>query len=440
VKTNLYFATLVSALGGFLFGFDTAVISGTTSFITPYFALTDLTLGFTVAIALIGTIIGSIVVGKPADKYGRNAMLKITALFYMACAIGCGLAPNWYVLLFARFLGGLAVGAASVVAPMYIAEISPAETRGRMVAFSQLNIVLGVLVAFFSNYLLVDIGPTNWRWMFGVQFFPALLFFLLLYFIPASPRWLVRKRRPAEAKAVLLRLGLPDVDKQILEIQQSLQSESGQVKTPIFQRKYRIPVLAAVLLGIFNQLSGINVIMYYAPMIFEKTGLSSSDAVQQAVIIGVTNLVFTVLAMAVIDKLGRKTLLLIGSVGMSVFLAMVGRVFLLQHFGGYGVLIYILGYIAFFAFSQGAVIWVFLAEIFPNKIRARGQAMASFILWITNAVISWLFPSVLNAVGGGAAFLFHSAMMMIQFFFVWRALPETRGVSLEELERRRVKE
>lgn len=439
MKTNLYFATLVSALGGFLFGFDTAVISGTTSFITPYFALTDLTLGFTVAIALIGTIIGSIVVGKPCDIYGRNAMLKITAVLYMVCAVGCGLAPNWYVLLFARFLGGLAVGAASVAAPMYIAEISPAETRGRMVAFSQLNIVLGVLVAFLSNYLLVDIGPTNWRWMFGVQFFPALLFLILLYFIPSSPRWLVRKGRVEDAKNVLVRLGMPDVEKQMAEIKQSLASETAQVKTPIFQRKYRIPVVAAILLGIFNQLSGINVIMYYAPMIFEKTGLSTGAAVQQAIMIGLTNLVFTVLAMLVIDKLGRKTLLLIGSVGMSVFLAMVGRAFLLQQFGGYGVLMYILGYIAFFAFSQGAVIWVFLAEIFPNKIRARGQAMASFILWITNALISWFFPAVLTAVGGGKTFMFHSSMMLLQFFFVWRALPETRGVSLEELERRLVK-
>lgn len=440
MNRNVLFATLVSALGSFLFGFDTAVISGTTSFITPYFQLTEWSLGFTVSVALIGTIFGSLLIGRPTDIYGRNKMLIVTAVLYALSALGCGIAPDWSTLLWSRFIGGLAVGGASVVAPMYIAEIAPARSRGLLVAFSQLNIVVGILAAFFSNYVLVDIGPTNWRWMFGVEVFPALLFLFLLFFIPPSPRWLVKKGRFQEAEAVLQKLGVQDWPQQLQAIKASLQEESSQGKTRVFQHKYRIPLIAAILLGIFNQLSGINVVMYYAPMIFEKTGLSSGAAVQQAVAVGVTNFIFTILAMAVIDRLGRKLLLLIGSIGMSIFLALVGRVFLSQNFSGYGILIYLLCYIAFFAFSQGAVIWVFLAEIFPNRIRAQGQAIASFAVWTANAITSLLFPIMLARIGGGTTFLFYSAMMLLQFFFVWRMLPETKGVSLEELEKMLVKE
>ena len=440
MNRNVLFATLVSALGSFLFGFDTAVISGTTSFITPYFQLNEWSLGFTVSVALLGTIFGSLFIGKPADVYGRNKMLIVTAVLYAISSLGCGMAPDWYMLLLSRFVGGLAVGGASVVAPMYIAEIAPAESRGRLVAFSQLNIVVGILAAFFSNYMLVDIGPHNWRWMFGIQVIPSLLFFFLLFFIPASPRWLVKKRRYEEAEAVLKKLRVKNWPEQLQAIKESLKEESSQVKTRMFQRKYRIPVLAAILLAIFNQLSGINVIMYYAPMIFEKTGLSSGAAVQQAVAVGVTNFIFTILAMLVIDHLGRKILLLIGSIGMSVFLALVGRVFISQDFSGYGILIYLLCYIAFFAFSQGAVIWVFLSEIFPNKIRAQGQAVGSFTVWVANAVTSLLFPILLVKIGGGTTFMFYSAMMLVQFFFVWRMLPETKGISLEELEKKLIKE
>jgi sugar porter (SP) family MFS transporter len=436
MKKHLYFATLVSALGGFLFGFDTAVISGTTKFITQTFHLTDWSLGFTVSIALVGTILGSLFVGKPCDAYGRNRMLSVTAVLYFVCGVGCGLAPNWFVLLFSRFLGGLAVGGASVVAPMYIAEIAPAESRGRLVAFSQLNIVLGILAAFFSNNLLVGTGQDNWRWMFGVQALPAAVFFLLVFFIPPSPRWLVKKHRVGEAEDVLRKVGARDVKKQLGEIVESLQEEVGQEKPRLFQRRYRFQILAAVMLAVFNQLTGINVIMYYAPMIFEKTGLSTDAAVHQAVVIGLTNFIFTILAMSVIDKLGRKTLLLIGSVGMSAALALVGRTFHTQNFGGTGILVYLVGYIAFFAFSQGAVIWVFLSEIFPNRVRAQGQALGSFTHWIMNAIISFVFPTVLSVLGGGNTFFFYSFMMVLQFFFVLKVLPETKGVSLEELERK----
>jgi MFS transporter, SP family, xylose:H+ symportor len=436
MKKHLYFATFVSALGGFLFGFDTAVISGTTRFITDTFDLTNVSLGFTVSIALVGTILGSLLVGRPCDVYGRNRMLSVTAVLYFICGVGCGLAPNWYVLLFSRFLGGLAVGAASVVAPMYIAEIAPAESRGRLVAVSQLNIVLGILAAFFSNTLLVGAGPDNWRWMFGVQALPAAVFFILIFFIPSSPRWLVKRNRIDEAGEVLRKVGGRDVPKQLAEIVESLKEEVGRGKPRLFQRRYRFHIMAAVMLAVFNQLTGINVIMYYAPMIFEKTGLSTDAAVQQALVIGLTNFIFTIIAMSVIDRLGRKTLLLIGSVGMSAALALVGRAFYTREFNGPGILIYLVAYIAFFAFSQGAVIWVFLSEIFPNRIRAQGQALGSFTHWIMNAFISFAFPTVLATLGGGNTFLFYSLMMIVQFFFVWKVLPETKGVSLEELERK----
>jgi sugar porter (SP) family MFS transporter len=436
MNRNLLFATVVSALGSFLFGFDTAVISGTTKFITEYFSLTDTTLGITVSIALWGTVIGSIVIGKPGDVFGRRAMLSTCGVLYFISAIGCAVAESWYVLLFSRFLGGLAIGAASVMAPMYIAEIAPGRLRGRLVAVAQFNIVIGILVAFFSNYLLVDIGANNWRWMFGVMAFPAALFFLLLFFVPESPRWLVKRQLVDKARSVLQKVGAENLESELTDIVNSLKEEFGQGVTKLFQKKYRFPIICAVLLAVFNQLSGINVIMYYAPLIFEKAGASTNAAMLQAVAVGVTNLVFTIVAMFFIDKLGRKTLLLIGAVGMFVSLAGAAFHYYFENlFSGVGIVIFIVGFIAFFAFSQGAVIWVFLAEIFPNKVRAKGQALGSFTHWIMNALIGLVFPVVLSALGGGTVFMFFAVMMIPFFFFVWKMMPETKGKSLEELER-----
>jgi sugar porter (SP) family MFS transporter len=436
MNRNLLFATVVSALGSFLFGFDTAVISGTTKFITEYFSLTDATLGMTVSIALWGTVIGSIVIGKPGDVFGRRVMLSTCGVLYFTSAIGCAVAESWYVLLFSRFLGGLAIGAASVMAPMYIAEIAPGRLRGRLVAVAQFNIVIGILVAFFSNYLLVDIGANNWRWMFGVMAFPAALFFLLLFFVPESPRWLVKQQLVDKARSVLQKVGAENLESELTDIVNSLKEEFGQGVTKLFQKKYRFPIMCAVLLAVFNQLSGINVIMYYAPLIFEKAGASTNAAMLQAVAVGVTNLVFTIVAMFFIDKLGRKTLLLIGAVGMFVSLAGAAFHYYFENlFSGVGIVIFIVGFIAFFAFSQGAVIWVFLAEIFPNKVRAKGQALGSFTHWIMNALIGLVFPVVLSALGGGTVFMFFAVMMIPFFFFVWKMMPETKGKSLEELER-----
>lgn len=436
MNRNLLFATVVSALGSFLFGFDTAVISGTTKFITEHFNLTDATLGLTVSIALWGTVVGSIAVGKPGDLFGRKKMLMACGALYFISALGCGTASGWTVLLISRFLGGLAIGAASVMAPMYIAEISPGRLRGRLVAVAQFNIVFGILVAFFSNYLLVGSGADNWRWMFGVMSVPSALFIILLFLVPESPRWLVKMSRVDEARDVLRKVGAADVESELGDIVSSLKEQSGQGTTRLMQRKYRFVIMCAVLLAIFNQLSGINVIMYYAPLIFEKAGASTNSAMLQAVAVGVTNMLFTIIAMFFIDKFGRKTLLLIGAVGM--FLSLAGAAFHYYDeslFGSTGVVVFIVGFIAFFAFSQGAVIWVFLAEIFPNKVRSKGQALGSFTHWIMNAIIGLSFPVALSAFGGGNVFMFFALMMIPFFFFVWRVMPETKGRLLEELEK-----
>ncbi len=436
MNKNLLFATVVSALGSFLFGFDTAVISGTTKFITQYFNLTDALLGITVSIALIGTVIGSIAVGKPGDVYGRRSMLSFCSLLYFISAFGCALSNNWYMLLGSRFIGGVGIGAASVMAPMYIAEISPGRLRGRLVAVAQFNIVFGILVAFFSNYLLVDTGVNNWRWMFGVMAVPAALFFLLLFLVPESPRWLVKKNLVDKARNVLQKVGAENVESELTDIVNSLKEETGHVSTKLFQKKYSFAIICAVLLAVFNQLSGINVIMYYAPLIFEKAGASTNSAMLQAVAVGVTNMIFTIIAMFFIDKLGRKTLLLIGAVGMCLSLAGAAFHYYDENlFGSTGVVVFIVGFIAFFAFSQGAVIWVFLSEIFPNRVRSKGQALGSFTHWIMNAIIGLVFPIVLTKFGGGNIFMFFSLMMIPFFFFVWKMMPETKGKSLEELER-----
>jgi len=436
LNKNLIFATIVSALGSFLFGFDTAVISGTTKYITQFFNLTDSTLGITVSIALVGTVIGAIAVGKPGDIFGRRFILFICGAFYFLSAIGCAFATGWFFLLFSRFLGGLAIGASSVVAPMYIAEISPGKMRGRLVAVAQFNIVLGILVAFFSNYLLVNTGINNWRWMFGVEAIPAILFFILLFFVPESPRWLVKKSRINDAESVLTAVGTKNVASELADIVNSLKEEAGKIGTKLFQRKYKFAIICAVLLAVFNQLSGINVIMYYAPMIFEKAGANTNSAMLQAVAVGVTNMIFTIIAMFFIDKVGRKTLLLIGAVGM--FITLAGAAFNYYDetlFGNTGVVVFIIGFIAFFAFSQGAVIWVFLAEIFPNKVRSKGQALGSFTHWVMNAIIGLVFPVALTNFGGGNVFMFFSIMMIPFFIFVWKVMPETKEKSLEELEK-----
>ncbi len=444
MKRPLFSAAIIAALGGLLFGFDTAVISGTTTWLQEVYRLSSNGLGFTVASALIGTILGSVLAGRPSDVYGRRRTLIIIAVLYFASAIGSALAWDWYSFLFFRFLGGLGVGGASVVSPMYIAEISPARVRGRLVALTQFNIVFGMLLAYFSNYLIAQfqLGAVEWRWMFGVEAVPAAAFFFLLFLTPFSPRWLVAQGRAEEARTVLGNLGTDtgSVDREIQEIQASLALERHTLKEPLFQRSYRVPILLAVAIAVFNQLSGINALMYYAPHIFRMAGAAADSALLQAVAVGTTNLVFTMAALAVIDRFGRRNLMIVGSIGYIVSLASTAWAFYtfgteFNDFGSWVVLISLLVFIASHAFGQGAVIWVFLSEIFPNRIRARGQALGSFTHWFMAALISWTFP-VIAEFSGGHIFAFYSAMMVLQLVWVLRVMPETKGVPLEEIQKR----
>jgi sugar porter (SP) family MFS transporter len=434
VSGALVKSTVVAALGGLLFGFDTAVIAGTTAGLTAAFALTPGTLGLTVAIALIGTVLGSILAGIPGDRFGRRDSLRGLAVLYLISAIGCAFAWNWYALVFFRFIGGLAIGGSSVLGPMYIAEIAPAHMRGRLVGFFQFNVVAGILVAYLSNYLITlgAFGANEWRWMLGVSGIPALLFFFMLFTIPRSPRWLAQKSRLEEARAVLVAVGEKDVDAELADIVRSIDLEHGHGQEPLFQRKYAYPIFLAIAIGSFNQLSGINAILYYLNDIFALAGFNKVSGNLQAVLIGFTNLLATIAAMSIIDRVGRKTLLLIGSVGCVIALSGVAAVFLSHSHEQLLVWLLVL-FIASFSFSQGAVIWVFISEVFPNRVRAKGQSLGSFSHWFMNAIISFSFP-LMASHSKGAPFLFFAAMMAIQFFVVLVWFPETKGVSLEDMQ------
>jgi sugar porter (SP) family MFS transporter len=428
-------SSIVAALGGLLFGFDTAVIAGATGALTTQYGLNSYTLGLTVSSALFGTIIGALFGGIPGDVYGRRASLRITAMLYLVSALGCAFAFNWDFFVVSRFIGGLGIGASSVLGPMYIAEIAPPRKRGRLVGMFQFNIVFGILLAYFSNYVVgtMGLGDAEWRWKLGVPAIPAAIFLLLLLTIPESPRWLARQGRLAEAETVLREGGDENYRQDLSEIVASLDARHGGSDEPLFQRKYRFPIFLAVSIGMFNQFSGINAILYYLNDIFAKAGFTKVSADLQSVAIGATNLLFTVLAMSVIDKLGRKKLLLIGAVGTSVALGGVAAIFLS---GTHQELLVwcLVGFIAFFAFSQGAVIWVYLSEVFPTRVRAKGQSLGSFTHWIMNAAISFIFPT-LAAKSGGVPFLFFAAMMAVQFFVVLLVYPETAGKSLEEMQK-----
>lgn len=429
-------STIVAALGGLLFGFDTAVIAGTTHDLTVAYRLTPGLLGFTVASALYGTIIGAMLAGLPGDRYGRRDSLRIMAILYLVSALGCAFAWNWDALVAFRFIGGLGIGGSSVLGPMYIAEIAPAKWRGRLVGFFQFNIVFGILLAYFSNFVIgqMQFGLAEWRWELGVSAIPAALFFGMLFGIPRSPRWLVKKRRVDEARDVLKLSGEKDFEAELQEIVQSIDAEHGRGNEPLFTRKYRFPIFLAVSIAMFNQLSGINVILYYLNDIFAKAGFSKMSGDLQSVAIGATNLIATIIAMSIIDRVGRKKLLLIGSVGTAVCMAGVAGIFLTNTHDD--LLVWLLiGYIAFFAFSQGAVIWVFISEVFPNRVRAKGQSLGTFSHWFMNALISGIFP-LIAASSGGAPFVFFSLMMVLQFFVVLFLYPETKGVSLEQMQRK----
>ena len=443
-KPTLVLSAFVAALGGLLFGFDTAVISGTTHWLERTFDLTNFTLGFTVASAILGTITGAVIVGRPADRFGRRNVLFVLALLYLFSAIGSAMAQHWIPFLIFRFMGGIGVGGSSVVAPMYIAEITPARRRGRMVAMVQVNVVTGMLLAYLSNYLIstMALGDVEWRWMLGVEALPAFLFFILLFLIPLSPRWLVARGRIDEASRVLKKCGTDNmsVEAEIEEIRASLQQIQDRKEDSLFRRKYRIPVMLAVMIAVFNQLSGINAVLYYAPAIFRMAGAAESSAMLQSVAIGATFVVFTVLALSIIDRYGRKSLMIIGSLGYIISLAVTAWAFYtygtnFDKAGGTVVLISIMVFIASHSFGQGTVIWVFISEVFPNRVRARGQALGSFTHWTMAAIVSWTFP-VIADISGGHTFTFFALCMVAQLLWVIFIMPETKGMTLEEIQKK----
>ena len=437
---NLMKATLTGALGGLLFGFDTVVISGAIDALVKLYGLSPHEKGFTVAIGLIGTVIGALSAGVVGQKLGSRETLRITALLYIASAVGCGLAWGWSSFLVFRFIGGLGIGASSVLGPVYIAELSPAKWRGRLVAAFQLNVVFGIVVAYTSNYAIrtLHLGATEWRWQVGVAAFPAIVFGALLFGIPRSPRWSASKDRIDEALAVLKLIGEAEPEAELADIRLALAQEHASAHESVFQWKYRFPLFLAISIGAFNQLAGINAILYYLNDIFQAAGFSQISGDQQAIAIGATNFLFTLVGMSLIDKAGRKTLLLIGAAGTSTCLA--GVAWLYHTHSHPGALLWLLvTYIAFFSVSQGAVIWVYIGEVFPNSVRSKGQGVGSASHWFMNAVIALEFPVVVHSMSTATPFVFFSVMTVVQFFVVLFVYPETKGQTLEALQRRLVR-
>jgi len=440
LNRTLIGSTIVAALGGLLFGFDTVVISGAQTQLKQLFDLTGFSQGFLTASALIGTAIGALVAGKPGDAFGRVSALKGAAILYFATALGCAFAWDFWSLVSFRFLEGISIGASSVLGPLYLAEIAPTKWRGRLVAFFQFNVVFGILLAYFSNFLigLLHFGPVEWRWKLGIAALPAAGFWFFLYFIPQSPRWLVMKRRFEEARTVLVAIGEPAVDEELSAIRKSIHLEAGRAAEPLFRKAYALPIFLAWAVAMFNQFTGINALLYYLNQIFTMAGFDKVSGDLQSVAVGVTMLVFTMLGMVIIDHAGRRPLLLWGSIGMTPALAGVAWIF--QSGTHKDLLIWLLlVYIVFFSFGQGAVIWVYISEVFPNAVRAKGQALGSFTHWFMAMAVSWTFPIFAKDAGepgAGIPFFFFAAMMALQFFVVLKFFPETKGVALEDMEER----
>ncbi len=436
---HLMKATLTGALGGLLFGFDTVVIAGAIEALVKLYNLSPQRTGFTVGIGLIGTVAGALGAGVVGQKLGGREALRFTAVLYFISAIGCGLAWNWPAFVIFRFVGGLGIGASSVLGPVYIAELAPAKWRGRLVSIFQFNVVLGILVAYVSNYgvRLLQLGVTEWRWQVGVAAFPAIAFLALLYGIPRSPRWSASKNRIDEALAVLKMMGDPDPQAELADIRMALQQENASAHESVFRWKYRYPLFLAISIGAFNQLAGINVILYYLNPIFSMAGFSQISGYQQAIAIGATNFLFAMVGMSLIDKIGRKTLLLIGAAGTAICLSGVAWLFATHSHPGALVWLLVV-YIAFFSMSQGAVIWVYIGEVFPTSVRSKGQGVGSASHWIMNTIIALEFPVVVHYMNTETPFVFFAIMTVVQFLVVLFAYPETKGQTLEELQRRLV--
>ena len=430
---------LIASLAGFLFGFDTVVISGADKKLQQLWNSSDAFHGTVVmGMALWGTVLGAIFGGIPTNKIGRKNTLLWIGILFLFSALGSAFANDPYVFAAFRFIGGLGVGASTIAAPAYISEIAPAKDRGRLVAFYQFNIVLGILMAFLSNYLLNDVGENSWRWMMGVQAIPSIIYVLLIISIPKSPRWLLSKFKNEEARKVLQIMG-QEADYENMKKEIEIDNNNASLANDtIFLKKYRTPLVLAFLMAFFNQLSGINAFLYYSSRIFQEAGLGESTALLSSIGIGVVNLIFTLLGVFLIDKLGRKILMYIGSIGYIVSLSLVAMAFFFQ-WGGIAVPVFLFLFIAAHAIGQGAVIWVFISEIFPNHLRASGQSFGSTTHWVLAAIIPSLIPFLFSTVGPGVVFLFFAVMMVFQLLFVAFMMPETKGISLEELSKKLIK-
>lgn len=437
MQHRIFLWSLTSALAGFLFGFDTVVISGAEKTIQALWQLSPVTHGIAMASALYGTVLGSLLGGWPTDRFGRRPTLLWIGVLYFVSAVWSGLATEVYSFIAARFIGGIGVGVSTVTAPLYISEISPPDRRGRLTGLFQFNIVFGILVAFLSNALLAKVGEHAWRWMLGVEAFPALLYMVLCLGIPESPRWLLGPKGDRARGIEVLRLIEPGAAPSTIEAHANqivAASNEAGTRHGFWQWNLRVPILLAVLIACFNQLSGINAILYFAPRIFELTGLGAKAALLQSVGIGITNLVFTFVGLELIDRLGRRTLLYVGSFGYIASLGLVSWAFFTRHYAIVPACIF--AFIAAHAIGQGAVIWVFISEIFPNRQRAGGQALGSFTHWIFAAVLTTFFPQMVESFPPGYVFLFFCGMMVLQLLWVRLMVPETRGVPLEEIQHR----
>ena len=437
MKIKIVFWSITVAMGGLLFGLDTAVISGAEQKIQQLWGLSANLHGFAIASALYGTILGAAFGNYPSDKIGRKKTLIIIGLCFFISAIGSALAPNVYAFIIFRILGGLSIGASSVVAPVYISEIAPSKHRGKMVMAFQINIVAGILIAYITNYFIGSMNIDNdWRWMLGIVAAPSLLFVLFLYYTPESPRWLILRKNNIEKAKIILAQSESNVDKAIKEIQDSAINDNF-TKEKLFSKKYSFPLMLAFLIAFFNQFSGINAVIYYAPRIFEMTGLGRDSALLSTAGVGIVNLISTFIGWTLIDKFGRKTLMYIGSLGYIISLACISFAFYYQHFTIVPFFIYF--FVLSHAIGQGAIIWVFISEIFPNSVRAKGMSWGCLIHWVFAALITQFFTQINELVGGAAVFSFFSFMMVLQLIFVWKLMPETKGVSLEDLQKKLIK-
>ncbi|WP_407531963.1 sugar porter family MFS transporter [Elizabethkingia meningoseptica] len=439
-STIIYKATLVAAVGGLLFGYDTAVISGAIGFMRTYYHLSDTMTGWIASCALLGCVAGAMYAGKLSDKRGRKNALMLSALLFAVSSAGTALAPNlWFFVIF-RIIGGMGIGIASMLSPMYISEIAPAAIRGRLISIFQLGIVSGILLIYFVNAGIADIHDeawnisTGWRWMFGSGIIPSVVFILLLFTIPESPRWLARQKRYPEALHILGLINGQEKAQQELEtINTSLNKDTAFSVSSIAEPKLRKKLTVGILLAIFSQATGINAIMYYAPEIFKSAGAGSGLALTQTIFVGTINLLFTFVAIKYVDKWGRKALLLYGITGMSICLIIIGYVFHAQQ-KGYLILFAILGYIACFAMSLGPLTFVVIAEIFPTKFRGTAMSVATFFLWISVFIVSQTFPVLIGSIGSAYTFWLYAVIAITAFIFIWKMLPETKGKSLEEIE------